>query len=221
VTRRRLVVFAKEPVAGRVKTRLAASLGEEAAARLYEAFLADLADELASSGEWESVLAYADGVAGPTLLGLFAPAWTLLPQGGGELGERLARAFADVPSGACVVVVGSDAPTLSRTDVRRAFLELEGGAEVVLAPSPDGGYSLVGMAGRARAGEVFGGVRWSTEHALTDTLEGARRCGLVTSVIDEVADVDTAEGLDALRALLAVRSGVAPRTRRALEGGRA
>jgi glycosyltransferase A (GT-A) superfamily protein (DUF2064 family) len=64
-------------------------------------------------------------------------------------------------------------------------------------------------------------VRWSTEHALTDTLEGARRCGLVTSVIDEVADVDTAEGLDALRALLAVRSGVAPRTRRALEGGRA
>jgi glycosyltransferase A (GT-A) superfamily protein (DUF2064 family) len=77
------------------------------------------------------------------------------------------------------------------------------------------------MAGRARAGEVFGGVRWSTEHALTDTLEGARRCELVTSVIDEVADVDTAEGLDALRALLAVRSGVAPRTRRALEGGRA
>jgi rSAM/selenodomain-associated transferase 1 len=217
VTRRRLLVLAKEPVAGRVKTRLAARLGDEAAARLYEAFLSDLAEELTSPGEWESILAHADGAAGPALRRLFGPEWSLAPQGGGDLGERLARAFEGVGDGAAVVVVGSDAPTLSRADVRRAFAELERGAQVVLAPSPDGGYSLVGMAGMARPEAVFIGVRWSTEHALHDTLEGARRSGLVTRVIDEVADVDTAEGLEALRALLAVRVGVAPRTRRALE----
>ncbi|HKC25222.1 MAG TPA: TIGR04282 family arsenosugar biosynthesis glycosyltransferase [Thermoanaerobaculia bacterium] len=218
MTVRRLTVFAREPVPGAVKTRLAAALGVEAAARLYAAFLADLAAELAApSGEWESVLAHTGEEAGTELARLFGRGFSFAPQGDGDLGARLVRAFDRRGAAkALAVVVGSDAPTLSKADLARAFAALAAGSDVVLAPAPDGGYSLVGLGPRAEAGEVFAGVRWSTADALADTLANASRRGLVTTVMDGVPDVDVAEDLVSLRALLAKDPRLAPATRHAL-----
>jgi rSAM/selenodomain-associated transferase 1 len=219
VTVRRLTIFAREPVAGRVKTRLAAALGAQEAARLYAAFLADLAAELAApGGEWDSVLAHTGEEPGSELARLFGRGFSFFPQGEGDLGARLVRAF-ERPrgrAGELAVVVGSDAPTLSRADLARAFAALAADSDVVLAPAPDGGYSLVGLGPRAEAREVFAGVRWSTADALADTLANASRRGLVTTVMEGVPDVDVAEDLVSLRALLAKDLRLAPATRRAL-----
>src|SRR5258706_3799102 len=89
---KRLVLFAKEPIAGRVKTRLAREIGDAAAIRLYSAFLDDLAREL-PSGEWETVLAAAEEPVGPRLAEAFGGAWRFTFQGEGSLGDRLARVF--------------------------------------------------------------------------------------------------------------------------------
>ena len=214
----RLVLFAREPRAGRVKTRLAAGVGDEAAVRLYAAFLCDLARELAPRGEWDAVVAHAEREPGPALARTFADGWTFAPQGEGGLGERLTRAFERAAAERTpAVVAGSDAPTLSRADVGRAFAALRSGADVVQAPSPAGGYALVGLRPGADPASVFREVRWSSEHALGDTRANAGAAGLVTAIIEGVPDVDTAEDLAALRTLLVNSATVAPATRRVIE----
>lgn len=208
---RELVLFAKEPALGRVKTRLAAEIGTVAAVRLYESFLFDLAKELHAADEWREVLAHAEEEPGERLRALFG-GWTTRPQGTGDLGDRLARcARRAFDEGAdLVVVVGSDAPTLSREDVRRAFASLEV-SDVVLAPSPDGGYALVGLTRRADPEALFSGARWSSAFALADTLEATRRAGLSSALLPEVPDVDVASDLVRLRQALLSRDGATSR----------
>lgn len=216
---RRLVLFAREPVAGRVKTRLALSIGAAAACRLYRAMLEDLAGQLPSPAEWQAVLAHDGADPGPVLGRLFGEGWLLGPQGEGDLGERLVRALGRTAAeGArATVVAGSDAPSLSAHRVREAFRALgEGEPRVVLAPSPDGGYSLLGATREVRASALLGDVRWSTSGALEDTVAAARGLGVPVVLLDEAPDVDTGEDLgrvaDVLRA-----AGTGPRTRAVLE----
>jgi hypothetical protein len=216
---RRLILFAKEPAEGRVKTRLARVIGP-AAVVLYRSFLEDLARELVAPGEWEAVLATGDE-PGPVLHEVFARGWRAVPQGKGDLGERLIRAFTE----ACAegmsetIVVGSDAPTLSREDVREAFAALSsrpGGVEVVFAPALDGGYSLVGLRRDVDFREVFSSVRWSTAHALADTRANAVRRGYGSRLLGPVPDVDVAADLPELLRRLNLEPDRAPFTRRAL-----
>ena len=206
---RRVVLFAREPVAGRVKTRLARGIGEGPAAALYRAFLQDLAASLPDPARWDAVLAHAEPEAGPFLRATFRPPWTLVPQGEGSLDERLETAFeaALAESRTHVVVAGSDAPTLGRGDLEAAFGALAGGAEIVFAPSPDGGFSLVGVAGtrprgggpgKGRPGDFLEGIRWSTAYALEDARRAAERLGRRVSLLAAVPDVDQAADLAAL-----------------------
>ena len=217
-----MTLFAREPAAGRVKTRLARDVGEAAAAALYAAFLEDLAAALPDPARWESVLAHAEPEAGPTLSRTFGPpAWSFVPQGEGSLGERLGRVFEwSRARGVDVVVAGSDAPTLSRDHLEAAFVALEDGAEVVFAPSPDGGFSLIGARpGLARpgTGDFFEGVGWSTAHALEDCRSAAERRGLRVQLLTPVPDVDEAEDLAAVSLSLSKNLSLAPSTRRVLE----
>lgn len=213
---RRLVLFAKEPVPGRVKTRLARDVGDAAAVGLYRAFLRDLAAALPCGGDWDCVLAH-DGEAGTFLRKTFGPPWRLEPQGGGSLGDRLARCFARAAAGgSTAVVAGSDAPTLSRQAVREAFAHLETGAPVVVAPSPDGGFSLVGLQVTVDAGKLFSGVGWSTPDALADTRQAANRLGLEVVCLPAIPDVDVAADLLWLQRELRTRPDLAPETRRVL-----
>ena len=210
--RARLVLFAREPAPGGVKTRLAAAIGAERAAALYEAFLADLAEALVSPS-WESVVA-ADGAETPRLARIFAAGWSLRPQGDGSLGDRLARAAAggfDAGSER-VALAGSDAPTMRAADVAAALAALDA-ADLAAAPAPDGGFSLVALRAGTAPPDLFSGVRWSTELALSDLRRNAAGLGLRVALLPEIPDVDVAADLPPLRRRLARDGRLAPATR--------
>lgn len=216
---KRFVLFAREPVPGRVKTRLAREVGAAAAASLYEAFLSDLAASLTAPGKWDSVLAYAELEPGPCVLATFGPPWDLAPQGEGSLGDRLLRTVfrARGEGRRDVVVAASDAPTLSPKDISEAFRALAGDPDVVFAPAPDGGFSLVGMRGNVDPAAVFpAGVRWSSEHALADSRRSAEAKGYRVRLLSAVPDVDEFADLRRVQALFAADEKLAPATRRAL-----
>ncbi len=185
-----LVMFARAPVVGTVKRRLAADIGPLAAQRFYARTTADALARLARDGRWCTWLAVTpDRFAAA---GRFWPTGvTRLPQGRGDLGQRMARAFARFP-GAPAVLVGSDIPDLGAAHIAAAIAAL-GGHEAVLGPAADGGYWLVGLRdGRALPG-IFDGVRWSTPHALADTLANLR--GRRVALLEKLDDVDDGAGL--------------------------
>lgn len=210
----RLLLFARRPRRGEVKTRL--GLPEERALDLYRAFLVDQIRFVAklTRDDRIGVLCVDDG--GPfeerdlaASLGL-----EIARQGPGDLGERLARAFArSAEEGAeATVVVGADAPTLPADHVERAFALLRGGADVVLAPALDGGYVLLGA--RGASPEIFRGIAWGTDAVARETRERAR--GLRLEELPAWGDVDTIEDLARLSAETEAVPARAPATRRAL-----
>jgi rSAM/selenodomain-associated transferase 1 len=162
-----LVIFARAPVLGRVKTRLAADIGPLAALRFHRATTARLLRRLGGDRRWRCWLALTpDRAARGTRF--WPGSATRLPQGGGDLGRRMARPFRCLPPGR-VVIVGSDIPEISPRHIAFAF-RLLGRCDLVLGPAGDGGYWLLGARRRPLPHGVLCGVRLSTEHALDDTL---------------------------------------------------
>lgn len=181
----------KEPRPGRVKTRLGREIGMGAAAWWYRHQCLRLIRRLRDP-RWRIVLAVAPDQA---LNGPFLPCdLPQVPQGAGDLGQRMARALARARGPVCLV--GSDIPGLDRRHIARAFEALRG-RDAVFGPATDGGYWLVGLrrGGLARAG-MFGPVRWSSPHALADSR--AALAGWRIALADRLADVDTAADLRAL-----------------------
>jgi hypothetical protein len=188
--RPRLVIFAKAPAAGRVKTRLGREIGMTVAATWARHMLRMLVRDLGRDPRWETLLAVSpDRAAAESRLWPAGP--RRIAQGPGDLGMRMARVFRDLPPGP-VVLIGSDIPGVTPALVAEAFGHL-GRADAVFGPATDGGYWLVGLArGRRRlpAG-LFRGVRWSTRHALADTL--ATLPGHRIAFAAPLADIDEAE----------------------------
>ena len=119
-----------------------------------------------------------------------------LPQGDGDLGDRMARCLARFGPNP-VLIVGSDIPDINRPHIASAFDALRRN-DLVFGPSGDGGYWLVGAAQGARVGALFNDVRWSTEHALADTLDNVRP-GVRVAMLEELADIDDGEAYAAWR----------------------
>ncbi len=190
--RRSLVILAKTPRAGRVKTRLARDIGTVAAAWWFRHQLAALVRRLSADPRWRTVMAVSPDGARRGL----PRAEATIPQGNGDLGRRIARALAAQPPGPALLV-GSDIPGIRPAHVARAFALL-GRHEAVIGPSPDGGFWLVGLRRGAEAlpRGAFEGVRWSSEHAMADTL--ASLAPLRVGIADRLADVDSAADLVAL-----------------------
>jgi glycosyltransferase A (GT-A) superfamily protein (DUF2064 family) len=147
---------------GFVKRRLARDIGQLPAWQFYRRTLRALAPRLAADARWQTYLATTGGkVRWPGR----AP---LIDQGGGSLGERMARLLHVLPVGP-VVIVGSDIPGIERRHIAEAFKAL-GKCDTVFGPAGDGGYWLVGQARRRLIPKLFENVRWSTRHALHDTM---------------------------------------------------
>jgi len=163
---RHLVMFVKAPRLGRVKTRLARDIGGVAAWAFYRRMVSDLARRLSVDGRWRSWLAISpdgalwDGHRWPTTC-------DLVSQGSGDLGDRMGRVAAVLPTGP-VVIIGADVPGITPGHIDQAFRAL-GGHDAVFGPSPDGGYWLVGLRRRPSFHDPFQGVRWSSPDALSDT----------------------------------------------------
>lgn len=183
----------KEPHPGRVKTRLGRDIGMVSAAWWFRHQTARLLRRLRDP-RWRLVLAVS-----PDAKGLQSRVWPgdlpRLPQGGGDLGDRMARVSRSLPPGP-VCIIGGDIPGIGRPHIARAFAAL-GDHDAVFGPAPDGGFWLVGL-GRTAAvpASLFDAVRWSSEHALADSI--ATLPGKRVALVDELADVDTAADLQHL-----------------------
>ena len=200
-----LVVMARSPVGGEEpKTRLAGEVSSaEDRRHLYSAFLADTIAACRGVGATAFRLAYTPdgGVTGFRELGVTDA--ELLTQRGTDLGARERGIFADLFEAGFgkVVVIGSDLPTLPISHIRQAIAQIDIGT-VVLGPSEDGGYYLIGLAASGPGSEVpdlFTGIRWSTSSALNDTRAAAERAGVQVQLVPLWYDVDDAEGLSRLR----------------------
>ncbi len=199
-----LGLMCKPPHLG--KSRLAAGIGAGAAARLAAAFLADsaaLAEEVAHrAGAHLAVFVTPDDAVGG-LAALF-PGRIALPQGQGDLGARMHRAFLALFAGGAkrAVLIGADAPTLPPALLE---LALAHPAPAVVVPALDGGYCAIAL-GRP-VPELFDGIAWSTSGVLAQTRAAAARAGVALAELPPWHDVDEADDLSALRLSLA---GVPP-----------
>ncbi|HEV3121151.1 MAG TPA: TIGR04282 family arsenosugar biosynthesis glycosyltransferase [Isosphaeraceae bacterium] len=210
-----LGVFGKRPEPGAVKTRLASAVGPELAADVHTAMLFDLLDlwdsERFVAPGGRRVLVYSPADAGPWFDPHVPASFALQPQSEGDLGQRLHSFFAgEFEDGATrVVAIGSDSPTLDPTLVISAFLCLES-RDLVLGPSTDGGYYLVGC--RPPVPPIFEGIDWSTAHVLSQTIDLLRNTRLSLSVLPPWYDVDTLDDLQVLAGHLYAmrRSGLDP-----------
>jgi rSAM/selenodomain-associated transferase 1 len=206
-----LVLFGKVPLPGRVKTRLASSIGPENAALLSESFLRDASRGCASlaagrsPGQVAPVLA-ADPPHDPFWAGAFPPPWRIEPQGEGDLGRRLARAFErEFQKYERVAVLGSDHPGLPLSEFGR-FLD----SPNAIWPTRDGGYAALILERTSGAARLFENVEWSTPAVLDQTLERARRSSIELEIFPETYDVDREDDLETLARDLEERDPAAP-----------
>jgi rSAM/selenodomain-associated transferase 1 len=219
VGRRVIAMVAKAPRAGLVKTRLCPPLTAEAAAGLARAFLLDKIEQLRSLEGIAPAVVYAPD-DGRAFFEDLAPDFLLMAQRGDGLGRRLITCldalFAEGREG--VLLVDGDTPTLPTRFLSEAVgLIAKGEIDVVLGPSEDGGYYLIGL--RACRPEFFEDMPWSTPAVLRETVRRAEALGLSVALLPSWFDVDTGADLDRLRASLATAEEPPARhTRRFLEG---
>ena len=165
--RRHLIVMAKAPRLGRVKTRLAQDVGAVAAWNFYRRNLADVTRRLAADPRWQTYLGVSpdDSANNPAL---WPADIARLPQGTGDLGARMAGLLNAMPPGPALLI-GADIPGVRPEHIWAAFRAL-GNADAVFGPADDGGYWLVGLRRRPVPANLFRDVRWSSADALADTL---------------------------------------------------
>jgi len=194
-----LVIMAKQPVPGMVKTRLAASLGAQAAAGLAGAFLEDLVVRLDGSADRQVLATWPDNDAAETYFETLSYGrFQLWTQPEGSLGKRLAHVISDhlAPgSDDRVVVIGSDSPTLPTEMIPAAFEALEQ-ADVVVAPADDGGYVLIGQ--RREVPGLYERISWSTSQVWQQTRDQLMASGTSFVELPGWYDVDTLDDLSRL-----------------------
>ena len=195
-----LLVFARVPALGRVKSRLAAGVGQPAALAVYRELLAITNTAIVEAGVPATVWLADTATAMPTAAETHewaAHAARCQPEG--DLGARMTTAFATAFAAGAgrVAIIGTDCPGLRASHLHQAFAALET-ADVVLGPATDGGYYLLGL--RQPQPELFQHKTWSTDSVLADTVADARRLGLRVALLPELRDVDDAEDLAAWNA---------------------
>ena len=196
-----VLVFARQPVIGTVKTRLAADIGRVEALRFYRTTLAGLLRRLASDRTWRTVLAVTPDRACRAMARTFRV--PVVPQGAGDLGMRMRRVAGSQPGPA--LIVGSDVPDLKASHLRAALTALRR-HDFVFGPAADGGYWLAGFGNRRPAGPAMLNVRWSTSAALADTVRSAGPRARVHVLADVLDDVDDGGGYARHQALRSCRS---------------
>ncbi|MEX2191747.1 MAG: TIGR04282 family arsenosugar biosynthesis glycosyltransferase [Bacteroidota bacterium] len=192
-----LILFGRYPHPGKVKTRLAATTGDEFAADIYKACCEHIFDEFETiGGTLQRFFFYSDGSDGPLAERWPPPSYSCVPQHGRDLGERLsnASAFAFERGFHRCIITGTDVPDVSGDLIKNAIDSLET-VDLVIGPARDGGYYLLGT--RTHMPEVFQDIAWSCDTVLADTLRSARRLGMSSILLPELVDLDTEGDLQA------------------------
>ena len=194
-----LIVLAKSPVPGQVKTRLIPSLGAAAAARLHENLV------------WHSLTKAVNSGVGPVNLWC-APSTEhplfrrcadhfgveLRAQTEGDLGRRMANALREtLQLASSALLIGTDCPSLTQEDLRAASMALQEGAEGVLGPTEDGGYALIGL--KTVDPDLFEGIAWGTSNVLEETRDRLRVLGWKWHELPVRWDIDRLEDVERLK----------------------
>jgi rSAM/selenodomain-associated transferase 1 len=184
----RLIIFAKAPILGGVKSRIAASVGPEKALEIYQAILGELFASLAPVKNVQ--VRVTPDASEPELAVLCDSNWTFSPQGEGDLGARLHQAFAEAfeQEMGPVVIIGSDCSEVTPGDIYDAFAALST-HDLVLGPALDGGYWLIGL--RQPCAALFDRIDWSSPRVLTQTLQSAQDRNLQIKLLRKLSDIDT------------------------------
>jgi rSAM/selenodomain-associated transferase 1 len=197
---RRLLVFARLPELGKVKTRLAAGIGDAAALAVYEAMLRDLIASLGTSTpemEIEFLWPPAPGANGAALRRAFGD-HAIATQTGSGLTDRLSMAFSErffFHRTQKIIAIGADDPTLPRELIDHAFALLHS-CEYVLGPAADGGYYLIGCRAPSFDPAVFQDIPWGTSTVFTTTMQKIAATGRTVAVLPQRYDIDTVEDLE-------------------------
>jgi len=195
----RIIVFAKAPVSGRVKTRLIPSLGPSGAASLYRQ-LVFRALSIAIDAKIGPVDLWCTPSAGHPFFRRCVRKFSisLFDQTAGDLGARMAHAFREtLRLASTVVLIGTDCPSLTSDDLRAAASVLRRGVDAVIGPAEDGGYVLIGL--RRYTPELFTGISWGTGSVLRETEERLFGLGWESFRLSEHWDVDRPEDVERLK----------------------
>jgi rSAM/selenodomain-associated transferase 1 len=187
--RRILLIFIRNPLLGKVKTRLAHTVGDAEALRIYQ-FLLNETRQAALDCRAERWLFYSDYIDPDDAWS--SPDFIKKLQSAGDLGDRMSAAFAQAFSAGAdrVLIIGSDCPEMDGTLLNKAF-DLLDDADYVLGPASDGGYYLLGM--KTMHNGVFQHITWSTETVLAETAKRIAAQGKTVTYLPELRDVDTEE----------------------------
>jgi rSAM/selenodomain-associated transferase 1 len=190
-----LLFFIKNPEKGRVKTRLAAAIGDKMAVQLYKRFLLEMLYTL-NGGTFLFYLCYSPDGPVRDLKNWLGDQYLYMPQTGENLGERMKNGFAEAISMNFkrVVLIGSDIPDLPLGFIEEAFASLRE-KDAVIGPSLDGGYYLIGFKNETFSPRVFEGIHWSTESVFEKTLRLLEQEGLTVHTLQPLRDIDTVEDL--------------------------
>lgn len=188
---RLLIIFVKNQVKGKVKTRLAETVGNEQALRIYKKLI-DYTGSVADAVTADRQVWYSDFIAKEDLWEESESEYAKKLQKGSGLGERIQHSFRQAFNDgyAKVVIIGSDCAELTSEILELAYKELED-HDLVVGPSEDGGYYLLGM--NKYYGQLFEGIQWSTPQVLPQTLEIAGKLDLSIHLLPELNDVDKEE----------------------------
>lgn len=190
-----LLIFVKYPEPGKVKTRLAKDIGSANAAALYRKMAENIICNLSKLTDYTKIIFFHPPERKNDIMrwlqygGLY-----FIAQEGHSLGERMSHAFSHAFSQGAkkAVIVGTDCPELKRQTIIRAFEKLDD-AEVVIGPSYDGGYYLLGL--RRFIPGIFQHIDWSTDQVLDQTMKKLRLSGILSERLEMLRDVDTIEDL--------------------------
>ena len=183
-----LLIFAKYPEPGRVKTRLARQIGFEKAARLYQTMVETVVQKTAPrNGDYRRFL-YFDPPERKGDFQQWFPFLQMQPQREGDLGDRMTSAIRESLESAAerVIVIGSDCMEIDGVLIEGAFFRLDQ-ADVVVGPATDGGYYLIGM---KKLYDLFTDIPWSTDRVFDETIRRANEFNLRVAVLPTLSDID-------------------------------
>lgn len=193
-----ILLFVKSPADVKVKSRLAAAVGDEAARELYTHFVLDMAGTL-KAAPCSSRICYHPPGAGKAVSAWLGNGFTSMPQQGEDLGKRMENAFYQIFSEgfSSAIIIGSDIPDLPAAVLHEALGSLKT-SDAVIGTAVDGGYYLIGFRKDTFLPEVFRGRTWSTNTVLPETMGLFKRSAYRVHRLPEWRDVDTLEDLSAL-----------------------
>ncbi|MCK9418734.1 MAG: TIGR04282 family arsenosugar biosynthesis glycosyltransferase [Nitrospirae bacterium] len=210
--KRCVLLFVKLPEKGRVKSRLALYIGEDAALRLYENMVLDVIDML-TRGRFPFRICFTPPEARDQMTGWLGQERDYLPQTGNDLGERMEEAFVRVFSREVeeVLLIGSDIPGLTSEVIEEAFTAFLTN-DAVIGPADDGGYYLIGFRKESFEPRIFHDMAWSTRTVFRETVERLHEASVTLHVLPELTDVDTVEDLRTLMSQVKSPSSRSSRT---------